>query len=216
MLIFPSGGVIAFEMGKVLEQKSQQVGFLGLLNIPPHISWRMQQLGWIEIAANLCLFLDFVSANDLEDLIHEAKDVAQRLGAEDVEVESATGQQQKMMASWLLDKAPPARLADLSLTPASFTQWINVALDLSKMARNYSPIGQVSSPVTVFVAIPLAGLGTKTEWKEKHLEPWHNHVKGTDTLRFVDVQGSHYTMLNDDNVDSFYRSFAAELHRLSL
>ena len=157
----------------------------------------MQQLGWREIAANLCLFLDLLPATDLDSL------TAGGTGS------TLAPDEQDALASSLLARAPPARVAELGLDKAALRQWVDVALDLSLLARTYTPSGHVSSPVSVFVAVPLAGLGTKDEWRARHLEPWHTFAKHPP--RFVDVQGSHYTMLSDEHVDSFYHSLAYEL-----
>ncbi len=54
------GGAVAFEIAKRLEALGERVGFVGSLNLPPHIKYRMDELDFVETATNLALFLDLV------------------------------------------------------------------------------------------------------------------------------------------------------------
>jgi thioesterase domain-containing protein len=58
------GSMIAFETGKKLEAAGHTVGFLGSLNGPPHIKWRMVQIDWCELFLNLIYFLGFITEEE--------------------------------------------------------------------------------------------------------------------------------------------------------
>lgn len=159
----------------------------------------MQQLDWTEIAINLSLFLSLYD----DDLFAT---VADRLRANS---EALT---REAKADLLLTSASPERRQELDLDSVSLKRWIDVAFDLGKMGVSYTPTGRLrrTRVAAVFVAVPLAELHLDVDtWQEKHLEPWSEFIppeQADDTstpLRFVRVQGSHYTMLNEENVDSF-------------
>lgn len=58
------GSMIAFETGKKLEAAGHAVGFMGSLNGPPHIKWRMVQIDWCELFLNLIYFLGFITEEE--------------------------------------------------------------------------------------------------------------------------------------------------------
>ncbi|KAF8861581.1 acetyl-CoA synthetase-like protein [Acephala macrosclerotiorum] len=49
------------QIAKVLESKGSKVKFLGVLNLSPHIKFRMRQLDWISVLLHLSYFLDSFS-----------------------------------------------------------------------------------------------------------------------------------------------------------
>jgi thioesterase domain-containing protein len=55
------GSMIAFEITKLLRQNKDEVKFLGIFNLPPHIKVRMRQLDWTNCLLHLSYFLDFFS-----------------------------------------------------------------------------------------------------------------------------------------------------------
>jgi thioesterase domain-containing protein len=213
-----SGGVVAFEICKLLEAQGRDVKYTGLLNIPPHISWRMRQLDWDEIAVNLALFLGLVPSEDVEPLrlhIAEKRELRQ-LSPAALHPPDGEGHSQSVKSNacarvvdLLRQTAPPARLLELGLDARALHRWIDVAADLARSAQVYEPQGKLACAATVFVAVPLAGLGTREEWRRNHLDAWQQYVNGP--LRFVDVDGAHYTMLDDAHVESFAGCLRKEL-----
>lgn len=59
------GGGIAFEIGKLLEQRGKVVAWLGILNLPPFIQFRVKELVWVEtlqvVSFLLIYLIDFFS-----------------------------------------------------------------------------------------------------------------------------------------------------------
>lgn len=70
------GAMIAFEVGKKLEALGNKVGFIGSLNLPPHIKFRMIELDWTELVLNLVYFLGFISEDEAHAMSPEMHKVS--------------------------------------------------------------------------------------------------------------------------------------------
>ena len=186
------GAMLAFEMSKRLEAQGEQVKFLGSFNLPPHIKMRMNQLDWIEVALNLGCFLD---------LYPEAYQV-------EISDEMHARQPEEVL-SFVMDKAPRDRLAELSLTRPKMARWISLAHAMQNAARDYDPSGSVAD-IDVFYCTPLASVSRdRHHWLEEHLSKWADFSRGEP--RFHEVDGAHYTMLDPQNVHSFQKKLKAVL-----
>ncbi|WP_348652195.1 non-ribosomal peptide synthetase [Streptomyces sp. 71268] len=183
------GGAVAFEIAKRLEALGERVGFVGSLNLPPHIKYRMDELDFVETATNLALFLDLVDRRRARELPAELR----ALPAED-------------RLARLLDLAPPRRLRDLDLDLPKFTAWARLASGLTALGREYRPSGTVRS-MTVFYAVPLRG--TKEDWLARELRRWDEHTRSQN--RYIEVPGEHYTMLGPRHVATFQAILRREL-----
>ncbi|KAG1768753.1 hypothetical protein EV702DRAFT_1252074 [Suillus placidus] len=69
-------GVIVFEVAKRLEAMGDEVKFVGLINIPPHIADRMHEIDWTGGMLNLSYFLSLMSKHDANDLSAPASQAA--------------------------------------------------------------------------------------------------------------------------------------------
>lgn len=187
------GAMLAFETTKMLQGDGQgeRVEFLASFNLPPHIKFRMQQLDWKSCALHLSHFLG---------LLHdpEAKDDSPGTGSK----------RRASIVQAVFDAAPPDRLQELELTSEDFAQWADLAHSMQSMARNYEPVGAVST-MDVFYCQPLAIVAqSKREWLDNHLCRWQEVASD---VRFHEVGGEHYTMLDEEHVDGFARMFSAAL-----
>ena len=82
----------------------------------------------------------------------------------------------------------------------------------TSQGRDYEPSGSVSGALTtVFCAIPLHSMGTKEEYKLNRLSKWKEY--SGPHFEMVDVDGEHYTMISEDNVESFAPKMKAAIHR---
>ncbi|QNJ40162.1 non-ribosomal peptide synthetase [Streptomyces buecherae] len=183
------GGAVAFEIAKRLEALGERVGFVGSLNLPPHIKYRMDELDFVETATNLALFLDLVDRRRARELPAELR----ALPADE-------------RLARLLDLAPPRRLRDLDLDLPKFTAWARLASGLTALGREYQPSGTVRS-MTVFYAVPLRG--TKEDWLARELRRWDEHTRSQN--RYIEVPGEHYTMLGPRHVATFQAILRREL-----
>ena len=186
------GAMLAFEISKRLEAQGEQVKFLGSFNLPPHIKTRMNQLDWIEVALNLGCFLDLYS----EAYQGEITDEMHRKEPQEV-------------LSFVMETAPPARLAELSLTRPKMERWISLAHAMQNAARDYDPSGSVAN-IDVFYCTPLASVSSdRRHWLEEYLSKWTDFSRGEP--RFHEVDGAHYTMLDPQNVHAFQKKLKAVL-----
>jgi acyl-CoA synthetase (AMP-forming)/AMP-acid ligase II/thioesterase domain-containing protein len=178
------GSMLAFETAKVLESHGDEVRFLGSFNLPPHIKSRMRQLDWIECLLHLAYFLDLITERNAREASSELQ-----------------GCSREHALAHVIQISSPARLAELSLTPAALTNWADVAFALQSMAREYEPSGSVAV-MDVFYATPLAIVAeSKAEWLAGPLSKWADFCR--EEPRFHEVGGAHYTMIGPDHVYSF-------------
>ena len=186
------GAMLAFEMSKSLEAQGEQVNFLGSFNLPPHIKTRMKQLDWIEVALNLGCFLDLYSEDYQAQISPDMH-----------------GRQPQEVLGFVMEKAPPTRLAELSLTRPKLERWISLAHSMQKAAVDYDPSGSVAN-IDVFYCTPLASVSRdRQHWLEEHLRKWADFSR--EEPRFHEVDGAHYTMLDSENVHSFAKKLKAVL-----
>ena len=181
------GSMLAFETAKILESNGDEVAFLGVFNLPPHIKSRMRQLNWVECILHLSYFLD---------LITEAQS---RVLAEELYLSP-----REEVLAHVLTHVDPRRLAELSLTPIALVNWANLAYALQSMAVDYEPAGSVAT-MDVFYCTPLAVVATSREqWLQEHLSLWRGFVRGD--VGFHEVGGEHYTMLGKEHVFTFQKT----------
>lgn len=185
------GGAVAFEIGKKLEAEGERVDFIGVFNLPPHIKYRMDELDPIEGAVNLAFFLSLID-----------KQQSEQLG------DWLRARPEIDPFAWLIDQAPPERLAELDIDLPKFTAWAGLAQSLLTMGKSYHPSGQVDA-LTVFYAIPLRG--TKQDWLNNELRRWDEHSRSPN--RYIDVAGEHYTLMGPKHVATFQATLRAELDR---
>ncbi|KAI4158543.1 MAG: hypothetical protein LQ342_007325, partial [Letrouitia transgressa] len=182
------GAMLAFEIGKTLESEGEAVPFLGSFNLPPHIKSRMNQLDWIETVLNLAYFLDLVPESY----------------AEERSVEMHTMRDRSAVLDQLMQDASTERLQELALDRDQLAHWASLGNKMQQAAIDYEPSGSVAA-IDVFVANPLAGIAKgKQDWRDRQLSAWRDFCRSE--VKFHDVAGAHYTMLNPENVQSFQKT----------
>ncbi|HEY0700662.1 MAG TPA: non-ribosomal peptide synthetase [Micromonospora sp.] len=183
------GGAVAFEIAKVLESQGERVDFVGSFNLPPHIRYRMNELDFVETAANLAFFLALINKKQSLELPGQLR-----------------GLPREEQLAHFVEIAPRQRLAELDLDLAKFSAWADLADKLTDLGRSYSPSGTVRS-MTVFYAVPLRG--TKAEWLANELRRWDEHTR--EPNRYVDVPGEHYTLMGPQHVATFQAILRREI-----
>ncbi|MGI8312569.1 alpha/beta fold hydrolase [Saccharopolyspora hattusasensis] len=185
------GGAVAFEIAKVLESQGERVDFVGSFNLPPHIKYRMDELDFVETAANLAFFLALINKKQSLELPTRLR-----------------GLSREEQLQYFIDIAPADRLAELDLTAEKFAAWAELADGLTDLGRSYQPSGAVRS-MTVFYAVPLRG--TKEDWLANELRRWDDYT--TEPTRYIDVPGEHYTLMGPQHVATFQAILRRELDR---
>ncbi|MFI1227168.1 MULTISPECIES: AMP-binding protein [unclassified Streptomyces] len=185
------GAAVAFEIAKMLRSRGERVDFVGSINLPPHIKYRMEELDHTETATNLAFFLGLIDETDARELPHRLRDLP-------------PGE----MIRRLMAAAPPERLDALDLDARKLENWANLANSITDLGRSYEPSGTVPS-MTVFYANPLRG--TKQAWLDDELRRWDGHTTGPN--RYIEVDGAHYTLMGPQHVASFQATLRRELDR---
>ncbi|KAJ5378537.1 hypothetical protein N7509_011656 [Penicillium cosmopolitanum] len=181
------GTMLAFEVGKVLENNGDEVRFLGSFNLPPHIKARMRQLDYRECLLHLSYFLDLITEDRARELAVELKDATREDTLAKVMVE-----------------ADENRLAELALSPEAITKWACLAFALQSMAVDYDPVSSIAG-IDVFYCNPLAvAAASKAQWVSEHLSQWKDFSRSPP--RFHDVGGAHYTMIGPEHVFGFQKT----------
>ncbi|MFC0105624.1 AMP-binding protein [Kibdelosporangium aridum] len=186
------GGVVAFEVAKVLESQGEHVGFLGSFNLPPHIKYRMDELEHIDTTAHLAMFLELLTTEQAEQLPDQVR---------------ALDKAEQM--SRLIAMADKDRLDELGLDVERFTQWADLANALTLLGRTYEPTGKTRR-ISVFCAQPLQG--TREDWVNKQLKRWDEHTD--EPNRYIQIPGEHYTLMGPKHVSKFQEILRAELDRV--
>jgi thioesterase domain-containing protein len=183
------GGAVAFEIAKVLEAQGERVAFVGIFNLPPHISGRMNEITFTDGALNLALFLSLIAADDVAEL-------RERLAPLSEEEQLA----------YLVRQAPPRRLTELDLDLEGFTAWVELAQGMVHLGRRYEPSGTVEQ-VRVFYCEPLTG--AKQDWLDHQLRAWDGYTRRPN--RYIEVDGEHYTLMSPEHVQTFQATMRSEL-----
>lgn len=186
------GAMLVFEVIKRLEANGDEVKFFGSFNLPPHIKDRMRQLDFIEVVSHLSYFLGLMTEEHsvaVGPMLHQYS--------------------KQQVLDYIVELAPPKRLAELGLDQTKLEKWASVASALQNLAVDYEPTGVVAS-IDVFVAIPLAGVAkNKQDWIDNKLIKWKDF--SWSEPKFHDVDGAHYTMMGQEHVQSFQKKLKAAI-----
>lgn len=182
------GGMVAFEVTKLLESEGDEVRYCGSWNLPPHIKFRMRELLWDECIIHLFYFvglMDEATAYTHKATLCEFERENRRLDA----------------IRYLRQHCDQERWDELGLNEEYYLLWVNLASNMQSMAIDYDPAGSIKC-MDVFVADPLSHVAKdRADWIESRLSAWKDFVR--EGVRFHNVQGAHYTMLNREYVANF-------------
>jgi acyl-CoA synthetase (AMP-forming)/AMP-acid ligase II/thioesterase domain-containing protein len=195
------GGMVAFEVGKLLEAEGDEVAYCGSWNLPPHIKFRMRELLWDECVIHLFYFvglMDEATAYTHKTQLCEFNKQGRRLDA----------------IRYLRQHSDAARWEELGLSEEYYLLWVGLASNMQGLAVDYEPTGNVNS-MDIFVADPLSHVAKdRKDWIETRLSAWKDFVR--TEVRFHDVQGAHYTMLNPGYVANFAETLRRVLRERGL
>jgi acyl-CoA synthetase (AMP-forming)/AMP-acid ligase II/thioesterase domain-containing protein len=186
------GAPIAFEVAKVLEAQNERVAFCGSIDGTVYIGDRTHKLNEMESAFRVAYFLGLVD-------MHQMLELPKRLCAQTNVADPYES---------VVELANPARLAELDLDIDKFKAWAMLSFRLVTLGQEYVPSGSVAA-ATIFYAQPL--WGTKEDWLRNKLVEWNEHTRMPP--RYVEVPGSHSSLLERHHVASFQMALRAELDR---
>ncbi|PYH90896.1 acetyl-CoA synthetase-like protein [Aspergillus ellipticus CBS 707.79] len=174
------GAMIAFETAKKVEASGDRVGFLGSLNLPPHIKKHIREMDYVESLLHLVYFLGFITEEDAHLMSADMHKLPQS----------------EVLPS-IMKVSDQSRVDELGMSEQKIRDWAMLSSKLQELAHTYDPSGTVAA-MDVFYAIPLISVGRdKDIWLRQHLMRWDEHVK---SVRYHDVPGSHHTMMSEENV----------------
>ncbi|KAH6629881.1 hypothetical protein B0J18DRAFT_419624 [Chaetomium sp. MPI-SDFR-AT-0129] len=195
------GGMVAFEIGKLLEAEGDEVAYCGSWNLPPHIKFRMRELLWDECVIHLFYFvglMDEATAYTHKTQLCEFNRQGRRLDA----------------IRYLRQHSDAARWDELGLSEEYYLLWVGLASNMQGLAVDYEPEGKVNA-MDIFVADPLSHVAkNRQDWIETRLSAWKDFVR--TEVRFHNVQGAHYTMLNPEYVANFAETLRRVLRERGL
>ncbi|OTA98387.1 hypothetical protein M426DRAFT_326014 [Hypoxylon sp. CI-4A] len=195
------GGMIAFEVSKLLEAGGDEVRMCGSWNLPPHIKSRMRELIWDECVIHLFYFvglMDEATAYTHKPALCAFEKEGRRLDA----------------IRYLKMYCDPVRWDELGLDEEYYLLWVGLASRMQALAMDYEPGGSVAN-LDVFVADPLSHVAKNREdWIQNRLAAWKDFVRSE--VRFQHVEGAHYTMLNPEYVVSFAKTLRKVLRERGL
>ncbi|KAL2123584.1 hypothetical protein VTJ04DRAFT_4039 [Mycothermus thermophilus] len=195
------GGMVAFEIGKLLEAEGDKVAYCGSWNLPPHIKWRMRELLWDECVIHLFYFVGLMT----EEEAYKHKPQLCEFNKQGKRLEAIR---------YLRQHSDAARWEELGLSEEYYLLWVGLASNMQGLAVDYEPEGSVES-MDIFVADPLSHVAKdRKDWIESRLSAWKDFVR--TEVRFHDVQGAHYTMLNPEYVANFAETLRRVLRERGL
>ena len=195
------GGMVAFEVTKLLEAGGDEVRYCGSWNLPPHIKFRMRELLWDECVIHLFYFvglMDEAKAYTHKATLCEYNKQGRRLEA----------------IRYLRQHCDADRWNELGLSEEYYLLWVGLASNMQGLAVDYEPEGSVKC-MDIFVADPLSHVAKdRKDWVASRLAAWKDFVR--EEVRFHDVMGAHYTMLNPEYVVSFAETLRRVLRERGL
>lgn len=195
------GGMVAFELTKLLEAEGDEVRYCGSWNLPPHIKLRMRELLWDECVIHLFYFVGLMD----EATAYTHKATLCELNAQGRRLDAIRHMRQHSDA---------ARWHELGMDEEYYLHWVGIASAMQGLAVDYEPAGSVKW-MDIFVADPLSHVAKdRQDWIESRLSAWRDFVRGG--VRFHDVQGAHYTMLNPEYVANFANTLRRVLRERGL
>ncbi|KAG1869226.1 atromentin synthetase [Suillus tomentosus] len=188
------GGVVAFEIAKRLEAMGDEMKFVGLVDIPPHIAAHMREIDWTSGMLYLSFFIGLVAKHDTDDLAPPLRPLTK---------------QEQLEFVWKM--VPPERIVELQLTLEKLDKWVDLARSLIDCTLDYNPSGSVAA-LDVFYAIPFSG--TKADWLNNQLKPWSDYSRGEAS--YTDVPGEHHALMDLEHVPQFQKILRSRLEARGL
>ena len=184
------GATLAFEMTKIFEASGDEVKFLGAIDQPPHIKFRMRHSNWTNVVLTLAKFLEILSDEYADSILADLSQLSQDEALD-----------------YILSHADPVQLAKTAIDKEKLGIWASLALNNHVIAHDYEPSGMVPR-MDVFYATPDKFYAkSREEWMENHLCKWSGYVESTPI--FHEVDGNHNNMIRPVNVAAFSKTFQA-------
>ena len=192
VLGYSYGGLLSFELAKVLEKAGDEVKFLGLMDVSPNAKLRMRHSNWTNVVLTIATFLSIIDSRQAAELQHSMLEIP-----DDAVVDH------------ILSYTTPAHLQAMAINKEKLSRWTGLALNNHIIGKDYSPEGKVQSLDMFYASIPDVFYGlTADEMLEKHFTAWSNFAKMT---KFRRVSGTHNDMIHPVHVAGFHKTLGEAL-----
>jgi acyl-CoA synthetase (AMP-forming)/AMP-acid ligase II/thioesterase domain-containing protein len=181
------GVVNAFEIARRMENDGDEIRFLGLVDLPPSLD-QFEIFNWSGVLLNLSFFLDLIDEKYATSLMEKMKKASSR------------GQ----VLNEILALANPERLDELGMNKGLLNRRVDLVWNVLQTAvKQFIPSGKVSN-MEIFYAAPLLQFNlTIDEWHQRYMRQWDKYCNRSP--RYHQVDGSHHTIFNPENVTSVFQ-----------
>ncbi len=180
------GGAISFELTKRLESRGKDVKFCGGIDNPPQLGTSNPDGGFKYFLLQLMAFHGIFSIDDVRGLEDEYRDIP--------EDETIVDRVYQDFGSRTLNTA--------GLTREKIYSWRRVFINNCHMLVKYRAEGKVRQ-YDVFHVPPMnRWLWSDEEWA-KLIHEWDQYA---DSVKYHEVTGNHFTVLNPPHLEVFQRS----------
>jgi acyl-CoA synthetase (AMP-forming)/AMP-acid ligase II/thioesterase domain-containing protein len=190
------GAKVAFDIAKALEHNGDEVRFLGLLDLPPSLNGtQMRAVAWKEMLLHICRMVGVIREEGI-------KKIYPRLEPENISPRHAI--------ETVMGEADVTRLAELGLTASALERWANLTHALQRCIVDHKTNGSVAG-ADAFYCDPMASMAISNEqWACDYIGKWSDHTRSPP--RFHHIAGTHYTILDAENIFSFQKTFLRALN----
>lgn len=187
------GGAIALEIARLLEQSSNRVSFLGIIDsIPPRgLGYNHQpeftvesELEWLkQVINNTEILGDFDGINDLDNLWSNAIDSLKHLAISEEVIKRGV----MALIGYQIKDYERLPIEELIV-------YMNFTRTLLRACMNYAPEHPVHAEITYFKAKELGA---------ENPEFWFNYSANKGTI--YEIEGDHFTILKQPGVFNLYK-----------
>lgn len=177
------GGMIAFELAKLLESQGDKVQFVGTLNRAPTLHPAFFGVIWKDVCLHSAYGSDLLS-----------KDVFLALEPE------VRGLSNSEVASRIIEASDPERLAALSMDAQKLEHRVNLTVQLQKMAVAHTVTGSIEHMSALYCDAVEDTEPSRAHWL-KEINKWEPLSR--ESILYYECPGKHFEMLTPNNLPAF-------------
>lgn len=155
------GGIIAFEVAKLLQAQGGEVKFLGIFDEPPELRRDSFRLDWYGCLTALSSFLGLLLDDDRPGML-------QNMREQDPSTSAAV--------DMIVARAAQDAMHELGLTNQKLEDWAGVAYRLQEIGRSYDPAGRVPQMDVFYTVFRSYRAQSDEDWLQNHLGRWKQYV----------------------------------------
>lgn len=187
MLGYCFGGLLCFELAKMLEADGEQVVFCGGIDNPPSLESTIGQVRYRSLMIDVLPVVTDLTPDEARIFAEETADLTD-----------------EEFYELLFTKFSPEFIENMDITVPRLQAFGRVEDCMRLIASKYVPEGTVET-TDIFCADPMPHFGASPEvWRRDVLGGWKEHVRDGN-VTFHDVQGTHISMIKEPHIVDFQR-----------